>query len=355
MTNTTNPAQPPAGVRWQRANRSPSPVAPRPGSPDHVATPPTSKTIITATPETFGAALQDAVDKGQVFKLDYDITIDQPITIDIRYSHRGWFGLDGQHHKIYSTVTGAPALTFTMPTSLHGVCARGFYLGNLTMLGNLAEEGGLKIDAQAEDSWLVDAHLENIWLENFGGKAALTCRGNLFESSWYDVSTQDNAGAGLYFANAGGAAVASAIRLFGGTQRQNGGAGYLVDAYDGPGDIRLHGLYFCLNRGGGIVSWAGCELIHDCGFENNTDFGINVQNYCTMNRCTGSTMGTQPQLVIGYLANPWSITDCSMVGYAGADPSFGTFTGNGQRLTFRGRYDTSRISIGSGVDAVFAP
>jgi hypothetical protein len=60
-------------------------------------------------------------------------------------------------------------------------------------------------------------------------------------------------------------------------------------------------------------------------------------------------------LIIGYLANPWHITDCAMTGYSGADPHFGSFTGNGQRLTLRGRYDPAKLTIGNGVDAVFAP
>lgn len=354
MINTTNPAQPPAppaGVRWQH-NRSPSPVAPRPGTTS-AANPPLAK--VTVDTATFQNDLQAAVDAGQVYKLDRDIGIDQPVTITIRHSHRGWFGLDGQHHKIFSLVERAPALTFLMPEDQHLICARGFHLGNLTMVGNQTEEGALNIDAAAGDSWLVNAHLENLWVENFGGKAAIRCRGNVFESSWYDVSTMDNAGAGIHFINAGAGAVVSAMHLFGGTQRQNGGAGILVDQYDGPGDITVYGMYFCENKGGGYHSWAGVELLDKCGFENNSEWGINVQNYAHLRRCTGSTHGTQSQLVIGYLANPWVIDDCSMTGYSGGDPSFGTFTGNGQRLTFRGRYDTSRISIGSGVDAVFAP
>src|SRR5215471_19646322 len=183
-----------------------------------------------------------------------------------------------------------------MPDNVHGVCARGFFLGNLGMIGQGTEEGALNIDAIAGDSWLVNAHLQNLWLESFGGKAALTCAGNVFESSWYDVSTQDNAGAGIYFRNRTAGAIVSAMHIYGGTQRQNGGAGILVDQYDGPGDISVYGCYFCENKGGGYHSWAGVELLDKCGFENNSEFGINVQNYAHLRRCTGSTHGTQPLL-----------------------------------------------------------
>src|SRR5215475_16208067 len=210
--------------------------------------------------QAFQDTLQHAVDKGTVLRMDQDAFLDGPVRIVIRQSHQGWFGLDGNWHKINSTVVGAPALTFVMEESLHNVCARGFMCCNLTMIGAGGEEGGLVIDAQAQDSWLVNAELRSVWLEGFGGKAALTCRGNVFESQWYNIGTQDNHGAGIHFANAGGAAVVSAMHLFGGTQRQNGGAGILVDQYDGPGDISVYGMYFCLNRGGGINSWAGVEL-----------------------------------------------------------------------------------------------
>jgi hypothetical protein len=329
------------------ATRSPSPVAPR-----LTAKPPQPRAGEAAD---FQQQLQAIVDDGDVMKLTADVILDTPVVITITKSNRGWFGLDGCFHKIHSTVAGQPALTFVMPQDIHGVCARGFFLGNLTMLGNQTEEGALKIDAAAGDSWLVNAHLENLWVENFGGKAALACRGNVFESSWYDVSTMDNAGAGIHFVNAGAGAIVSAMHLFGGTQRQNGGAGILVDQYDGPGDISVYGMYFCENKGGGYHSWAGVELLSKCGFENNVDFGINVQNYAHLHRCTGSTHGTQPQLIIGYLANPWVIDDCSMVGYGGADPHFGSFTGNGQPLTLRGRYDPAKLTIGQGVDPVFVP
>lgn len=350
MPNITNPAQPPAvpaGVRWQH-NHSPSPAAPRlpPADP---------RTLPLAQSAEFQHNLQAAVDAGKVYRLTDDITLDQPVSIQIRHSHRGWFGLDGEHHKIYSTVAGKPALTFLMPEDQHLICARGFHLGNLTMVGNGTEEGLINIDAAAGDSWLVNAHLENLWLENSGGKAGLRCRGNVFESSWFDVSTMDCAGAGIHFVNAGAGAVVSAMHLFGGTQRQNGGAGILVDQYDGPGDISVYGMYFCENKGGGYHSWAGVELLDKCGFENNSEFGINVQNYAHLRRCTGSTHGTQPLLVIGYLANPWVVEDCTMAGYGGGDPMFGSFSGNGQRLTLRGRYDPKYLTIGSGVDAVFAP
>jgi hypothetical protein len=337
-------------IRWPApgANRSPSPKTPpvprpKPAPPDH------------AHAAEFERDLQAAVDAGKVLKMTADVTLHSAVRIVIRHSHRGWFGLDGNHFKIHSHVQGHPALTFVMEESLSNVCARGFYVGDLTMLGSGDEDCGLVIDAAAQQSWLVDCHLENLWLESFGGKAALRCRGNVFESSWYDISTQDNKGSGLAFENAGGHAVCSAMRLFGGTQRQNGDYGTLIDQYDGPGDLRFHGQYYCLNAKGGINSWAGCELVVDCGFENNGEFGIYIQNYATLIRCTGSTMGTQPQLVIGYLANPWAITDCSMVGYSGADPMFGSFSGNGQRLTLRGKYDPAKLTIGSGVDVVFTP
>jgi hypothetical protein len=303
----------------------------------------------------FEQDLQAAIDDGQVLQLNADITLEQPVRIKIRHSHQGWFGLDGGFHKIHSTVQGEPALSFVMPEDLHGVCARGFFLGNLSMLGDGNEEGGLVVDAIAGDSWLVNAELRSIWIEGMGGKAAIICAGNVFESSWYNVSTMDNKGAGIYFANRTAGAIVSAMHLYGGTQRSNDGAGILIDQYDGPGDISVHGMYFCENKGGGYHSWAGCELLDKCGFENNSEFGINVQNYCHMRRCTGSTHGTQPLLVIGYLANPWVIDDCAMVGYSGGEPRFGQFTGNGQRLTLRGKYDSSLITIGQGVDLVFAP
>jgi hypothetical protein len=330
------------------AKRAPPPEAPR---ADMMDAPPA------ASSQGFKEDLQAVIDQGGVYVMHGDMTIDQPVVIEIRHSHAGWFGLDGGHFKIYSRVQGQPALTFRMAdgTTPNGTCARAFTICNLTMRGSGTEEGGLKVDVPAEGSWLVNPILRDIWIEGMGGKAGLILRGNLFEGTLFGVGTQDNKGSGIYLANAGGAAVLSAIRIYGSTQRQNGDWGILCDQYDGPSDVRLHGIYFCLNRKGGINYWSGLELCEDCGFENNGEYGLNVQNFCHLNRVTGSTNGTQPTLVVGYLANPWTITDCAMTGYMGGNPTFGSFSGNGQTLTFRGHYDKSKITIGGGVTAVYTP
>jgi hypothetical protein len=310
-----------------------------------------------ASSQGFAEDLQAAVDAGQVYKMTGDITLDRPVTVDIRKSHAGWFGLTGNYFKVYSRVQGAPAITFRMAdgSTPNGTCARAFLLENLTVLGSGQEDGGIKIDVPAQGSWLVNPSISNLWIEGCGGKGAFVMRGNIFEGTLYSVGTQDNLGSGIYLANAGGAAVLSAIRIYGATQRQNNDWGILCDQYDGPSDVRIHGMYFCLNKKGGINYWSGLELIEDCGFENNGEYGLNVQNFCHMNRVTGSTNGTQPILVIGYLANPWTLTDCAMTGYMGGNPTFGSFTGNGQTLTFRGSYDKSKITIGGGVNAVYSP
>src|SRR5215475_9612112 len=143
-------------IHWPKpgANRSPSPRAPRP-----------EETTLPPVHRNFQQTLQEVIDKGGVYRLEADVTVDQPVVIEITHSHRGWFGLDGQHHKIYSTVQGRPALSFVMPENLSNVCARGFFLGNLTMIGSGQEEGGLMLDARAQNAWLVNAHLENLWIE----------------------------------------------------------------------------------------------------------------------------------------------------------------------------------------------
>ena len=94
----------------------------------------------------------------------------------------------------------------------------------------------------------------------------------------------------------------------------------LVDAYDGPTDIRYYGLYFCENGGAGIFTKAGLELADGCGFENNHGGdAVYFENYAHLHRCSASTWGAQPTLVRGYAVNPVVLDDCSIYNYGGGE------------------------------------
>jgi hypothetical protein len=287
-------------------------------------------------PSDFQTALQAACDEQRVLRLNGPITLDAPVAVKINHSASTWFGLDGGLNRITSNVVGAPAIRFYMDESVPvGTCARAMMVRDFSMFG--AGRGtGLQLDIPFNDRWLVNLEMRSLWFEGIGGKAACTVAGSIFESFAYNIGTQNSEGAGLYFANAGpdgNRGVVSAFRIFGGTQRQNKGAGYLVDQYDGPGDVRMYGLYFCENGKEGISSLAGLELVDGCGFENNHGgSGIYVSNYATLQKCTGSTHGPQQYLITGYLANPMSLRSCSVVGYGGGAPRLGKFSGNGKVL-----------------------
>jgi hypothetical protein len=307
----------------------------------------TSSEPVPPQPESdFQKALQTACDRDEVLSLNNHITLDAPIAIRLTSSHRGWFGLDGRMHRITSNVTGQPALRFYMDDQTpQGTCARGMFVGNFSLIGSGNEEGGLQLDVPFNDRWLVNLEMRSIWIESCGGKAACTVAGSIFESFAYNIGTQDNKGAGLYFANVGPSnnkGIVSAFRIFGGTHRQNGGDGILVDQYDGPGDVRMFGLYFCMNAGAGIASLAGLELVADCGFEKNGGLGIYAENYVTLRNCAGSTYGPQPYLVQAYLVNNAMLRSCGVTGYGGGAPRLGKFSGTGT-LTLSDSGDASDI------------
>jgi len=211
---------------------------------------------------------------------------------------------------------------------------------------------GCKIDIPYNDRWLVNLELRSLWFEGCSGKAACTIAGSIFESFGYNVGTQDNTGAGLYFANAGepgNKGVVSAFRLFGGTHRQNGAQGVLMDQYDGPADVRMFGLYLCSNAKEGISSLAGLELVDACGFENNGGQGVYFENFAKLRDCTGSTYGRQGYLVRGVLANDASLHWCGVQGYNGGAPKLAHFAGMG-RVTLTGSGTGGDIDTdGSGV------
>lgn len=285
-------------------------------------------------PTDFQTALQSAFDAGRVLHLNAPITLDVPVAVKISKSNQGWFGLDGGLNRITSTVKGAPTLRFYMDDSVPvSTCARGMMLKDFSIIGGGQEEGGLELEIPFNDRWLGNLELRSLWFEDLGGKAACSIKGSIFESFAYNVGTMDNKGAGLYFANAGDASnrgVVSAFRLFGGTQRQNGAQGILIDQYDGPADVRMFGLYFCGNKKEGLVGMAGLELIDACGFENNGYSGIYVENFATFRKCTGSTYGPQPYLINAATLGQMTLQSCGVTGYGGGTPKVGRFTGNGQ-------------------------
>lgn len=295
---------------------------------------PTVKCDPPPTNSAFEQSLQAAVDAGEVLHLNESITIDAPVSIRLRQSHQAWHGIDGHNYKIVSKVRGGPVMRFYMDESVpQGTCTRSFVCQGFSLIGGGEEEGGLVFDIPYNDRWLVNPLWRDIWIEGTAGKAGLSIVGSIFEGNLYCVGTMDCKENGVYLGNSGppgNVGIVSALRWYGGTQRQNGAAGILVDAYDGPADIRYYGLYFCANRDTGISTLAGIELADGCGFENNGGQGIYFNNFAKLQNCTGSTNGSQQYLVRGFLANPVLMSGCSMVGYLGGDPKLANLSGQGE-------------------------
>lgn len=287
-------------------------------------------TPVPPTPDSdFQTALQNAVDSNSVLTLTGDVTLEAPVAIKIKDSFQGWFGLDGAMHKINSRVSGQPALRFYMDGSVPaGVCARSMFVGNLKFQGAGNEDALLQIDVARPDKWLVNPELRTIYCEG-SGNVGIRLMGDLFEGNLYGVSTMNCKGDGVHLANLEGG-VMSAMRWFGGTQRQNGGHGILYEGYDGPHDMRLFGLYFCENGKNGINALCGLELVDACGFENNHGgAAIYAENFCYLRKCTGSTYGPQPWLLQGYVVGEFSLDTCSVAGYNGGAPKIAQLTGGG--------------------------
>ena len=302
---------------YQRPDGNPTPPDPEPPLPD----------------SDFQKALQAALDAGSVLQLNADITLDSPVAVKINASQVGWFGIDGNMHKIRSNVSGGPALRFYMDDSVpQGTCARGFFCGNFGMWGSGNESALLHMDVPFNDRWLVNPELRSLWLEGSGGDG-LYMAGSIFEGNLYSVGTMNCKGNGAYLAQAGSdnnKGVLSAMRWFGGTHRQNMGHGILYNGYDGPHDMRLFGLYFCENHKNGINALCGLELVDGCGFENNADAAVYAENFCYLRKCTGSTWGPQPWLLKGYVVSEFSLDTCSVTGYAGGSPQIASLTGQGR-------------------------
>jgi hypothetical protein len=270
----------------------------------------------------FQAALQAAYDEGRVLHLNADVALDATVAIRMDRSHTGWHGLDGHGYRITSHVKGAPVLRFYMDDQTPvSTCSRSMVLANFSMLGNGDEEGGVIVEVPFNDRWLVNPLWRDLWFEYIGGEAGMQTVGSIFEGNLYSVGTMDCKGAGLIFRNAGPSGnqgMVSALRLFGGTHRQNGGPGIMMDQYDGPPDVRLSGLYFCSNKDVGLLTRCGCETVSDCGFENNAGDGIYFENRIYLRNCSGSTFGPQKNLLRGYVCNPATIRSCRVQGYGGA-------------------------------------
>ena len=290
----------------------------------------------TTSGSDFERDLQAKLDAGQVLTLNADMTLDAPVTVKLNTSHRTWHGIDGNLHTIKSAVRGQPAIRIIMDEGTPvGTCDRSFVLKDFSFVGSGEERSGIVMDVPYNDKWVVNPLLQNLWFEAVGGRAGLEMIGSIFEGNLYSVGTMNCIENGLYFGNSGtdghGTGIVSAMRIFGGTQRQNGGHGILVDAYDGPYDVRCYGLYFCENAGFGAHFLAGCEEMSGCGFENNHGgAGIYFTNRIKVSHCTGSTHGPQQYLVDGYLVNPVSLIGCSVEGYGGGQPKLANFTGSGK-------------------------
>jgi hypothetical protein len=310
------------------------------------------------TPDSdFQKALQAAFDNQSMLTLNGNITLDVPVSVRIKDSWIGPFGIDGGHHRITSKVKGAPAIRIYMDGSTpKGVMARALKLVDFSMLGSGEEANGLQVDVPFNDRWLAASEWRSLWFEGFGGHASAII-GSIFESYCYNIGTQDNRGAGLFFGNAGASGnqgIVSAFSVFGGTHRKNGGPGAWMAGYDGPSDVKFFGCYFVEGHDVGINAEAGLELVDACGFENNKEIGIAFNNFGNIRNSNVSSWGPQKFLCSGYLNGNVTLRSCGARGYSGGAPRLGTFRNKGT-VTLSDSGDASMVDVSDSVTVVVSP
>jgi len=267
----------------------------------------------------FAQALQDACDAGEVLTWPQDVAIDQPIVITIDKPLRGPFGLRMDGFKIISRITdGSDLLTFKIAAP--GIDCRYLRVQDLLIAGSGLDGNGLVISCPRNDSWIYNFELRGVSVEGCG-QAGVLLEGSVFEGMTSNLCTHGNKGDGARMQNfgpEGNVGVVSAITMWGGSHRKNGGKGIYLIGAAAPRDVKVHGAYFCENTDEGIVAENGIGLVSGCGFENNGGAGVALQNYGSFIGCTFSTGGPQLNGITGYLVGTLFVSCCSSEPYGAA-------------------------------------
>jgi hypothetical protein len=198
-------------------------------------------------------------------------------------------------------------------------------LEGLNIQGSGREGHGIRIDAEKSGSYFYNFCLRDTVVQGCGGDG---CRmlGNVFEGQIFNSYFRDNGGNGATFGHGKKEGILSALHVFGcvfGGNKQQG-----VALANRCFDVSFHGCYFLLNGEFGLMAGNGCNLLSNCGFENNHaaadgfaagGAGIRLQVFGTLVGCTAYSIYNQTHLIDAFITNQLVMIGCTGGGDGKAD------------------------------------
>jgi len=240
-------------------------------------------------------------------------TVMAPIVINVTSTIQGPLGIDLGGATILSQITnGAPVIQINAGP---GVDLRYLTLSNFTIQGNGREGDGIRIVADGNDRWIYNFSIDNVMVRGVGGYG-LDVQGSVFEGLVSDSRMIGNHLGGAYFGHSAGGGQASALHWFGGSLKDNGGAGLFLG--NGTRDISVDGVTVANNNGDGISAEWGITSVTDSQVRDNRGAGIWFQNYGYFNSNTFMTSGVQATGLAGYVVGDVVVTGSRSV-YTGSD------------------------------------
>ena len=260
-----------------------------------------------------GAALRSAIAGGYVAEMSgQTYTVTAPIVINVTSTIQGPLGIDLGGATIVSQITnGAPVIQINAGP---GVDLRYLTLSNFTIQGNGREGDGIKIVADGNDRWIYNFSIDNVMVRGVGGYG-LDVQGSVFEGLVSDSRMIGNHLGGAYFGHSAGGGQVSALRWFGGSLEDNGGAGLFLG--NGARDISVDGVTIANNNGYGISAEWGITSVTDSEVRDNRVDGIWFQNFGYFNNNTFTTSGVQATGIAGYVVGDAVVTGSRSV-YTGS-------------------------------------
>jgi hypothetical protein len=190
-------------------------------------------------------------------------------------------------------------------------------LEGLNIQGCGREGHGIRVDAEKSGSYFYNFCLRDTVIQGCGGDG---CRmlGNVFEGQIFNSYFRDNGGHGAAFGHGKEEGILSALHIFGcvfGGNKQHG-----VALINRCFDVSFHGCYFLLNGEFGLMAGNGCNLLSNCGFENNHaaahgfadgGAGIRLQVFGSLVGCTAYSIYNQTHLIDAFVTNQLVMIGCT--------------------------------------------
>jgi len=194
---------------------------------------------------------------------------------------------------------------------------RFLFIEGLDILGRGREGHGLVLACERKDHYLYNFCLRDVVVQNCGGDGCYLS-GNVFEGQIINSYFRKNGGNGATFEHGAAGGILSSVHVFGCVFGDNGryGAAMLRGCFD----VCFHGCYFLLSGRAGLFAENGCNLLSNCGFENNhqaaggfadENAGIVLQTFGTLIGCTGYSVFKQSRLIRAALDGRLVMIGCS--------------------------------------------